>query len=111
MRRLARSRLTQLERRMNVDGLPIGRLLFLIPDLWPAEDQAAFRDPANTEALGDLVERRTGVRLTFGMVPPVWAIVLPASEEMLALDAAGQVAFLERHETRPLTWWQRREHA
>ncbi len=68
MPRIARSRLKHLERRMNVDGPPVGRLLFLIPDLWPEQDRAAFEAPNfSLEALGDLVERRTGVRPTFGM--------------------------------------------
>ena len=47
------------------------------------------------------VERRTGVRPTFGL-EPVWAIVAPASEEMLAMTEEAKAAFLAAHETRPL---------
>lgn len=64
MGRLARSRREHLERRMTVDGPPVGRLLFLIPDLWTPEDREAFEDPDRAEALGTLVERRTGVEPT-----------------------------------------------
>ena len=78
----------------------MGRLLFLIPDLWPEADQAVFHAPRGQEEVGNLVERRTGVRPTFGM-QPVWAIVVPASDELLALDEADKATFLERHETRP----------
>ena len=101
MPRIARSRVKQLERRMTVDSPPVGRLLFLIPDLWPEPDRAVFEDPDRSEALGDLVERRTGVRPTFGL-EPVWAIVAPASEEMLAMTEEAKAAFLAAHETRPL---------
>jgi hypothetical protein len=72
---------------MNSYGPPIGRLQDLLPAMWPEPDQNAFEDPARAEALGDLVERRTGVSPTFGM-EPVWAITVPASEEMLAMTDA-----------------------
>lgn len=111
MRHLGRSRLAQLERRMHVDEPPMGRLLFLIPDLWLEADQAAFHDPERREPLEDLVERRTGVRPTFDMDPSIWAIVVPASEEMRALEPDEKAAFLEELETRPLAQWQRRERS
>jgi hypothetical protein len=38
MPRIARSRLKHLERLANVDGPPVGRLLYLLPDLWPDFD-------------------------------------------------------------------------
>jgi len=107
VKRLARSRLTHLEQRMNVDGPPIGQLLFLIPDLWPTEDQETFHNPGSLEELGDLVERRTGVRPTFGM-ERFWAITFLASDEMLTMDMAEKAAFLDEHETRPLAPWQRK---
>jgi hypothetical protein len=110
MKRLTRSRLTQLERHMHVNDPPINRLFFLIPDLWPAEDQQLFHDHAGLEALADLVARRTGVRPTFS-TNDIWAITVPASREMLAMDAAEKAVFLEEHETRPLAPWQRRERA
>jgi hypothetical protein len=78
MKRLTCSRLTQLERHMHVDAPPINRLFFLIPDLWPKEDQEVFHHHADLEELGDLVEHRTGVRPTFGM-DGFWAITVPAS--------------------------------
>jgi hypothetical protein len=108
VKRLTRSRLTQLERHMHVDAPPINRLFFLIPDLWPPEDQQLFHDHAGLEELADLVERRTGVRPTFS-TKDIWALTVPASEEMLAMDAAEKAAYLEEHETRPLAPWQRRE--
>lgn len=102
MGRLARSRVKHLERRMNADGPPIGRILFLIPDLWPEDDWEAFEGPdLSLEELGDLVERRTGVRPTFG-TDGFWAITVPATEEMLAMTEQEKAAFLEAHETRPL---------
>jgi hypothetical protein len=101
MPRLARSRLTTLERALNPTGPPIGRLLFLLPDLWPDPDRAAFADPGSPEALEALVERRTGVRPTLGM-RPVWAITCPAAEELLAMSDEEKAAFLNAHESRPL---------
>lgn len=102
MARVARSRLRQLERRTQLGGPPLGRLLFLIPDLWPAEDQEAFHHPANQEALVDLVERRTGVRPSFGMEPPIWGITVSVPVEMLAWDDAEKAAYLDRYESRPI---------
>jgi hypothetical protein len=58
MKRLTRSRLTQLERHMHVNDPPINRLFFLIPDLWPAADQQRFHADAGLEALADLVLQR-----------------------------------------------------
>jgi hypothetical protein len=48
-----------------------------------------------------LVERRTGVRPNLG-VKPCWALIVPASDEMLAKSDDEKAAFLERHETRPI---------
>jgi hypothetical protein len=45
MPRVSRLRLTQLERQMQVNTPPIGRLFFLIPDLWPEVDREAFFNP------------------------------------------------------------------
>lgn len=101
MGRVSRTRLKLLERRMRVDGPPIGRLLFLIPDLWPEQDRRRFEKAQDLDALGDLVERRTGVRPTFDM-EGFWAITVPASEEMLAMTDEENSAFLEAHESRPL---------
>jgi hypothetical protein len=101
MPRIARSRLRHLERRMNVDGPPVGRLLFLIPDLWPEPDRRLFDESHDLDELGDLVERRTGVRPTFGM-EGFWAITVPAAEEMLAMTEEEKMAFLDAHQTRPL---------
>ena len=56
------------------------------------------------------MERRTGVRPTFS-TNEIWAMVVPASEELLAMDAQDKAAFLEEHETRPLAPWQRRERS
>ena len=95
---------------MNIDAPPINRLFLLIPDLWPAEDQQRFHDHAGLEDLADVVERRTGVRPTFS-TNEIWAMVVPASEELLAMDAQDKAAFLEEHETRPLAPWQRRERS
>jgi hypothetical protein len=106
MPRLSRLRLMQLEREMHVNRPPINRLFFLIPDLWPEEDQQLFHDHAGLEELADLVERRTGVRPTFS-TNDIWAMIVPASQEMLAMDAEKKAAFLEEHETRPLAPWQR----
>jgi hypothetical protein len=95
---------------MHVAAPPINRLFFLIPDLWPAEDQQLFHDDGGREELLDLVERRTGVRPTFS-TQEIWAITVPASAEMLAMNVEEKAAFLEEHETRPLAPWQRRERA
>lgn len=100
MGRLARSRMTQLERRLHVDGPPIGRLLFPLPDLWPQEDQETFFNPDPREPLEEPVERRTGIRPTFGM-DRFWAITVPASDEMRAMTEEEQAAFLAAHESRP----------
>jgi hypothetical protein len=105
MPRIARSRVKHLERLANVDGPPIGRLLLLIPDLWPDANRAAFNGLRDLEALGDLVERRTGVRPTFGM-DGFRAIAVPATVEMLAMTEEAKAAFLAAHETRP----QRPDH-
>jgi hypothetical protein len=99
--RIARSCLKHLERLGNIDGPPVGRLLFLIPDLWPEDDRRLFEEPHDLGELGDLVERRTGVRSTFGMAG-FWAITVPASDEMLAMTDDDKAAYLEEHETRPL---------
>jgi hypothetical protein len=83
------------------DGPPVGRLLFLLPDLWPEADRAAFEHPPDREALAALVARRTGVQPI--ITPPrIWAITVPASDEVLAMSDNERAAFLERHESRPL---------
>jgi hypothetical protein len=101
MSRIRRSRLRELERRMIVDGLPVGRLLVLLPDLWPEADRAAFEHSTDREALAALVERRTGVRPIIAP-PRSWAITMPAPDEVLAMTDDEQAAFLEQHESRPL---------
>ena len=84
-----------------------GRLFFLLPDLWPEDDRAAF-ETLRGEALADLVERRTGVRPVF--VPDrVWVIIHRVPEEYRAMSDAEKAAYLDEHETRPLAPWQRRE--
>jgi hypothetical protein len=108
MRRLSLVRLKQLERQMNVDALPIGRLFFLIPDLWSEADQGAFANPDSEEAVEDLVERRTGVR-PIRDPHRIWAIIHAMPGEARTLDAAKKAAFLEEHETRPVPLWLRRE--
>src|SRR4051794_37531882 len=99
MRRLGPARLRQLEQRHRVIDTPVPRLSTLIPDLWPEEDQHAFRHHASADELADLVERRTGVR---PIIDPtqIWAITVPASEEMLAMSEDEKAAFLDDHETR-----------
>ena len=84
-----------------------GRLFFLLPDLWPEKDCAAF-DALRGEALADLVEHRTGVRPVFG-TGRIWAIITHVPEECRATSDAEKEAFLDEHETRPLAPWQRRE--
>lgn len=100
MSRVSRRRLMQLERQLNVNRPPIGRLFVLIPELWSQEDRAAFFDPERAEPLEDLVERRTGVRPTFGR-DDFWAITVPASDELLAMTDEDKAAFLAAHESRP----------
>jgi hypothetical protein len=112
MPRLARSRVKRLERIGNLDGPTIGRLLFLIPNLWLEADRRLFEESQELDELGDLVERRTGVRPTFGM-EGFWAITVPATEEMLAMTEEEKATFLEAHETRPLrpNHWEWRSDA
>ncbi len=95
---------------MNVNTPPIERLFVLIPDLWPQQDREAFFDPEREETLEDLVERRTGVRPVWDP-NRIWAIVHHLPEEARTWDEATKAAFLEEHETRPLTPWQRREQS
>jgi hypothetical protein len=101
MPRIRRSRLRELERRMHPDGPPVGRLLFLLPDLWPVEDRAAFAHPTDREALAALVERRTGVRPVIAPAR-IWAITVPVPDAVLTMSGEAQAAFLEQHESRPL---------
>ena len=105
---VSRRRLLQLERQLHVNQPLIGRLFVLIPDLWPQQDQEAFFNSERSEALEDLVERRTGVR-PVRESGRIWAIVHYMPEDAHAWDEATKVAFLEAHETRPLAPWQRRE--
>ena len=98
-------RLEKLEARS--PARDVGRLFFLIPDLWPDEDRAAF-ETLGGEALADLVERRTEVRPVLG-AGRIWAVINHMPEEARAWDVATKAAFLEAHETRPLAQWQRQE--
>jgi hypothetical protein len=100
-----RARLAKLEARS--PARDPGRLFFLLPDLWPENDRAAF-DALSGEALADLVERRTGVRPVLG-TGRIWAIITHVPEECRAMSDAEKEAFLDEHETRPLAPWQRRE--
>ena len=85
----------------------VGRLFFLIPDLWPDEDRVVF-ETLGGESLADLVARRTGVRPVFG-TGGIWAIVYHMPEEAHTWDEATKAAYLEAHETRPLAPGQRRD--
>ena len=98
-------RLEQLEARSPVRDP--GRLFFLLPDLWPDADQAAF-EVLSGEALADLVERRTGVRPVLA-TGRIWAIITRVPEEYRTMSEAEKAAYLDEHETRPLAPWQRRE--
>ena len=100
-----RARLAKLEAQTPARD-PV-RLFFLLPDLWPAEDRAAF-EALSGEALADLVERRTGVRPVFE-TGRIWAIITNVPEECRAMSDAEKAAFLDEHETRPLAPWQRRD--
>ena len=91
-------RLEKLEARSPAHA--VGRLFFLLPNLWPEDDRAAF-DALSGEALADLVERRTGVR-PGRETGRIWAIITHASDDMRAWDEVTKAAFLEVHETRPL---------
>jgi len=110
MPRVSRGRLQQLERQLNVNAPPIGRLFLLIPDLWPEADREAFSDPERKEAVEDLVERRTGVR-PVREPGRIWAIIHRMPEEALTWDDATKAAYLEEHETRPVPLWLRRERS
>lgn len=100
MRRLSERRLTLLERRHLVNEPDTGRLMLLLPDLWPDEDQRAWETAQGAERQA-LVERRTGVRPNLDL-KPCWALIVPSTDEMLAMSAVEKAAFLERHETRPI---------
>lgn len=100
MRRLNDQRLALLERRHNLDEPDTGRLLMLLPDLWPEEDQRAW-ETATGQTLQDLVERRTGVRPNLDL-KPCWAMIVPSSDEMLAMSDAEKAAYLDLYETRPM---------
>jgi hypothetical protein len=65
-------------------------------------DPRQFEESPGLEAVGNQADLRTGVRPTFGM-DGFWAITVPATEEMLAMTDDEKAAFLEAHETRPLT--------
>lgn len=101
MSRIRRARLRELERRMHPGGPPVGQLLFLLPDLWPSTDRAVFEHSTDREALAALVERRTGVRPVIAP-PRIWAITVPAPDEVLAMTDDEKAAFLEAHESRPV---------
>jgi hypothetical protein len=98
-------RLEKLEARS--PAREVGRLFFLLPDLWPEDDRAAF-ETLSGEARDDLVERRTGL-LPVRETGRIWAIITHASDDMRAWDAATKAAFLEAHETRSLEPWQRKQ--
>lgn len=110
MRRLRPARIQQLEQHQRAIQAPAPRLFTLIPDLWPEEDHLAFRHHTSAEDLADLVERRTGVRPIFDPTQ-IWAITVPAPEAMLAMSEAEKVAYLEKHETRPVAAGQLTEQA
>lgn len=99
MRRIASKRLAMLEQRHSVAVQESAPMLFLLPELWPEEDRRAW-ETARGDALRQLVERRTGMRPNFDL-RPFWALLVPPSEEMLAMTAAEKEAFLARYETRP----------
>ena len=100
-----RTRLAKLE--AQTPARERGRLFFLIPDFWPDPDRAAFESLCG-DTFDDLIERRTGVR-PVRETGRIWAIITPMHEEGRAWDEARIAAFLEEHETRPLSPWQRRE--
>ncbi len=95
---------------MNVDEPPVGRLFFLIPDLWSKEDREAFANPDREESVEDLVERRTGVR-PIRDPHGIWAIIHRMPQEAETWDEQTKAAYLEEHETRPVPLWLRRERA
>jgi hypothetical protein len=97
------TRLAKLEARS--PAREVGRLFFLIPDLWPDADRTAF-ETLRGEAFDDLIARRTGVR-PVRETGRIWAIITPMPEEARAWDATTKAAYLENHETRPLAAWQR----
>jgi hypothetical protein len=84
------------------------RLFFLLPDLWTADEQVIFHTAEEAEEIADMVERRTGVRPVFS-AQQIWAIVAPASDELLPLDDAAKAASLDQPETRPVPDWHRKE--
>lgn len=100
MRRLSERRLSILERRHLVKEPHTGRLMLLLPDLWPHQDQRAL-EQATGQDLQDLVERRTEVRPNLDL-KPCWALIVPASDEMLAMSDLAKAAYLEQHETQPM---------
>jgi hypothetical protein len=100
-------RLEKLEARS--PAREVGRLFFLLPDLWPAADRTAL-ETLGGDAFDELIERRTGVR-PVRETGRIWAIITHASDDMRAWDEATKAAFLEGHETRPLAPWQRRERS
>ncbi len=102
---MLRERLAKLEARSLVSD--VRRIFFLIPDLWPEDDRAAF-ETVDGEDLADLVERRTGLRPKFS-AGHIWAITVPVPDELLAHSDAEKGAFLEEQETRPRAPWQRKE--
>jgi hypothetical protein len=98
-------RLEKLEARS--PAREVGRLFFLLPDLWPDADRAAF-ETLGGDAFDDLIERRTGVR-PVRETGRIWAIITPMPEDARSWDEQTKAAFLEEHETRPLALWQRKE--
>jgi hypothetical protein len=100
-------RLEKLEARS--PAREVGRLFFLLPDLWPDEDRVAF-EILSGEARDELVERRTGVR-PVRETGRIWAVITHMPVEAHTWDATTKAAFLEAHETRPLAPWQRKEQA
>jgi hypothetical protein len=100
MRRMSRARLAHLDARLRPGDPPVGRLLFLIPDLWPEADQVRFHTSRGQDELGELIVRRTGLCPSFGR-HRIWCITVPVPDELLAMSEAEKEAFLEQHESRP----------
>jgi hypothetical protein len=95
------TRLAKLEVRS--PAREVGRLFFLLPNLWPENDKASSEIESG-EALADLAGVRPVLRTS-----RIWAIITAMSQEARTWDEPMKATFLETHETRPLAPWQRRE--
>jgi len=90
MRRMAVSRLAQLEQRLHPQQERIGRLVICCVERWPAAAQAAWRDACaagDRVRKEDLVERYEGARPHLGG-PLINLILVPAPTE--ACDAISR---------------------